>query len=154
GATYQSAIFNAGGGMDNSTLRAWWAHRQGLDGSLEGKPAGEVLAKTGWARSVGGAAPYLTLFARAGLSREAIDKAVVDVEICELPSARGCTYVVPASDFALGLKVGQGFNTVQDHKMALKLGATEAELDKLCDKVLDALAKGPKDPDEIRETVG
>ena len=51
--------------MDISVLRSWWAHRQGLDGAYEGKSAGEVLAKTGWARSIGGAAPYLTLFARA-----------------------------------------------------------------------------------------
>jgi hypothetical protein len=97
--------------MEIPTLRAWWAHRQGLDGAYAGKPAAEVLAKTGRARSVGGAAPYLTPFARAGLSREAVDRAVEEVAICELPSARGCTYVVPAADFALALKVGEGFST-------------------------------------------
>jgi len=140
--------------MDISLLRAWWAHKHGLDESLAGKSAAEVLAKTGWARSIGGAAPYLTLFARGGLSREATDRAVADLEICELPAARGCTYVLPAADFALGLKVGQSFNTEADIKLARKLGATDAELDRLCEKVLDALAKGPKDPDEIRGTVG
>src|SRR6266540_3013708 len=122
--------------MDIAILRAWWAHRQGLDGAYEGKSAAEVLAKTGWARSVGGAAPYLTLFARAGLSREAVDQSVIDLEICELPSARGCTYVVPASDFALALRVGQGFSTTQEIKQAVKLGATLAEIDCLCAKVL------------------
>src|SRR6267378_2964502 len=40
--------------MDQSKLRAWWSHRQGLDGSLEGKSAAEVLGRVGWARSVGG----------------------------------------------------------------------------------------------------
>ncbi len=30
-------------------------------------------------------------------------------EIYELPSARGCTYVLPASDFALGLAAGHSF---------------------------------------------
>jgi hypothetical protein len=79
--------------MDISVLRAWWAHRQGLDGRFAGSGAAEVLEKTGWARSVGGAGPYLTLFARGGLSREAVDLAVTDLDICELPSARGCTYV-------------------------------------------------------------
>ena len=140
--------------MDAAILRAWWAHRQGLDGAYEGKPAAEVLAKTGWARSVGGSAPYLTLFARAGLSREAIDKAVENVEICELPAARGCTYVVPAADFALALKVGEGFSTTQELKQACKLGATLAEIDRLCVKVLDALARGPLDPKELREHLG
>src|SRR6266540_4044044 len=117
--------------MDIAVLRAWWAHRQGLDGALEGKPAGEVLAKTGWARSVGGSAPYLTLFARAGLSRDAVDRAVTDLEICELPAARGCTYVVPAADFALALKAGEGFSATQEVKLACKLGSTMAELDRL-----------------------
>ena len=58
-----------GGFMDAARLRAWWWQRQGLDGSLEGKSAAEVLDRAGWARSVGGANPYLTLFARAGLGR-------------------------------------------------------------------------------------
>src|ERR1700724_3633421 len=78
--------------MDQSKIRAWYAHRQGLDGSLEGKSAAEVLGRTGWARSVGGTGPYLTLFSRAGLSREKVDASVAKLEIYELPSARGCTY--------------------------------------------------------------
>src|ERR1700684_31361 len=40
--------------MDQSKIRAWYAHRQGLDGSLDGKSAAEVLGRVGWARSVGG----------------------------------------------------------------------------------------------------
>ena len=47
-------------------LRAWWSHRQGLDGRLVGARPAEVLEQTGWARSVGGVGPYLTLFARGG----------------------------------------------------------------------------------------
>jgi hypothetical protein len=140
--------------MEIEVLRAWWAHRQGLDGAFEGKSAGEVLAKTGWARSVGGSAPYLTLFARAGLSREAVDQAVADLEICELPAARGCTYVVPAADFALALKAGEGFSTTQEVRLACKLGASMAELDHLSTEVLDALADGALDPKELRERIG
>ena len=91
-------------------LRAWWFERQGLAG-MSGTAA-ETLAHCGWARSVGGANPYLTLFARSGTSREEADLAVENVEIHELPSARGCTYVLPWEDFALGLKVGQGTSEV------------------------------------------
>ena len=76
------------------------------------------------------------------------------LEICELPSARGCTYVVPAADFALALKVGHGFSSTQDIRQACKLGATAAEIDRLCAKVVDALGAGPLDPKEIREKVG
>lgn len=138
--------------MDAVKLRAWWSHRQGLDGSLAGKSAAEVLGRVGWARSVGGSSPYFTLFSRAALSREAVDAAVARTEICELPSARGCTYVLPASDFALGLMVGRGFDT--DMKVALKLGVTEKEIDKLCAAVLKALEKEPLDPEGVRAAVG
>lgn len=138
--------------MDQSKLRAWWAYRQGLDGSLAGKSAAEVLGRTGWARSVGGVGPYLTLFSRAALSRESVDTDVANNLICELPSARGCTYVLPASDFALGLTVGQTFNT--DARTAEKLGVMEKEIDKLCGAIVGALEKTPLDTESLRAVCG
>jgi hypothetical protein len=50
----------------NDKLRAWWSHRQALDGRLACEAPAAVLEQTGWARSVGGVGPYITLFARAG----------------------------------------------------------------------------------------
>jgi hypothetical protein len=138
--------------MDQAKIRAWYAHRQGLDGSLDGKSAAEVLGRTSWARSVGGTGPYLTLFSRAGLSREEVDASVAKLEIHELPSARGCTYVLPASDFALGLTVGRGFS--DEMKIAEKLGVTEKEIDKLSGAVIAALAREPLDPEGLREATG
>ena len=139
--------------MDANKLRAWWSYRQGLDGRLAGKHPTAVLEETGWARSVGGSGPYLGLFARCGARREAVDKAVAALEIHELPSARGCTYVLPRSAFALGLKLGQG-GPEADRKVARKLGVTDAELDKLCRAVLDALKSEPLDPDQLRSASG
>ncbi|HUQ82848.1 MAG TPA: crosslink repair DNA glycosylase YcaQ family protein [Gemmatimonadaceae bacterium] len=139
--------------MKESKLRAWWSHRQGLDGSLRGKQPAEVLERAGWSRSVGGVGPYLTLFSRAGTSREDADAAVAKMAIHELPAARGCTYVVPATDFALALTVGRGFND-GDMKQAVKLGVTEKEIDKLCEAVVKALHKGALDPEGIREATG
>jgi len=138
--------------IDRAKLRAWYAHRQGLDGSLEGKSSAEVLERAGWARSVGGVSPYLTLFSRAGISREQADADAAKLKIYELPSARGCTYVLPKSDFALGLAAGQAFQG--ERKIAAKLGVTEKEIDTLCDSVLSALAKGPLEPDGLREACG
>jgi hypothetical protein len=138
--------------MDPARLRAWWWQKQGLDGSLKGKTPAAILERSGWARSVGGVAPYLALFARGGVSREAADAAVAKLDIHELPSARGCTYVLPASDFALGLKVGEGFDS--DMRAALKLGVTAKEIEKLGAAVLKALAKGPLEPEAIREATG
>lgn len=133
-------------------LRAWYAHRQGLDGSLQHKSAAEVLQRSGWARSVGGVSPYLALFARAGITREQADAAAQKLQIHELPAARGCTYVLPARDFALGLAAGQPYQG--DMKTALKLGVTEKEIARLCESVLQALEKGPLDPEGLRQESG
>ena len=138
--------------MDEAKLRAWWSHRQGLDRKLAGEPAAQVLEKTGWARSVGGSGPYLGFFARAGLRRQAVDDAILKLEIQELPSARGCTYVVPACDFALALKVGHGFS--DEGRTAEKLGVTSKEIDRLGSSIVKALAKGPLSPEELRTAAG
>jgi hypothetical protein len=137
-------------------LRAWWAHRQGLDAVSPSASAAEVLARTGWARSGGGSTPYLGLRARAGLDREAVDAAVARLEIHELPSARGCAYVLPAQDFAVGLTVGSEVPGGDIAAAGKHLGVTRAEIDKLCVAVLDALeaAAGPLDPAALRDAVG
>src|SRR5262244_1697920 len=138
--------------MEQSKILSWWAHRQGLDGAFVGKSAAEVLQRAGWARSVGGSNPYFTLFSRAGLDRENVDAAVAKLEIHELPSARGCTYVLPASDFALGLTVGQGFGG--EMKVAEKLGVSRQEIGRRCDSIVTALENGPLYPDGLREATG
>jgi len=139
--------------MDAATLRAWWGHKQGLDGSMTGARPAEVLARTGWARSVAGVGPYLGLHARAGTTRQQVDAAVAALEIHELPAARGCTYVVPASDFALALRVAEGFSD-GEMRVARTVGVTDAEIDALCVAVVDTLGKGPMDPDELRAATG
>ena len=139
--------------VSQDKLRAWWSHRQGLDSSFFGKSPQEVLERSGWARSVGGVGPYLTLFGRSGTSRTEADSAVQNLDIHELPAARGCTYVVPATHFALALRVGQSFAD-GEMKTARKLGVTDDEITKLCEAVMAALAKGPLDPEAIREATG
>ncbi|MEP7000410.1 MAG: crosslink repair DNA glycosylase YcaQ family protein [bacterium] len=139
--------------IDASTLRAWYAHRQGLDGSLRDKSPAEVLAQSGWARSVGGVGPYVSLFARAGTSREAADAAVASLHIHELPSARGCAYVLPASDYALGLTIAQTFGQAEV-KTAASLGVHAPEIDALCAAVVATIGDEPLDPDTIKQAVG
>ena len=140
--------------MDVGKLRAWWWCRQGLDGSLGKAAPGEVLARSGWARSVGGSNPYLSVFARAGTDRAKIDKSVAALDIYELPSARGCTYVVPAEHFGLALQVGRGAPEA-DVKTLAKLGVERAEIDKLCArvrKVLDGVES--LDPGGLKDALG
>jgi hypothetical protein len=140
--------------VDATKLRAWWWHRQGLDGSLDGASAAEVLGRSGWARSVGGANPYLSLHARAGTSRTEADLAASDLEIHELPSARGCTYVLPSDHFGLGLQVGRGAPE-GEVKVLAKLGVERAEIDRVCAGVLSVLdGGGAHDPAGLREALG
>lgn len=139
--------------LDWIQIRAWWAACQGLDREQR-HSAEKVLEQCGWARSVAGSGPYLTFFSRAGLSRSAVDAELAAQKIHELPAARGCTYIVPAGDFGLALKVGAEFGFPQEMRVAAKLGVTDKEVDRLCDKVLQALARAALDPDEIRASVG
>ena len=135
-------------------VRAYRWKRQRLD-RVRQAPAAEVLEQAGWMRSVGGAGPYLGLFARAGTSREQVDADVAALKIHELPAARGCTYVVSAADFALALRAGQGNGEAADIATAKKfLGVKDAEIDKLCAKVVDALRAEALDPAQLKDALG
>jgi len=100
-----------------------------------------------------GAAPYLTLFSRAGLRRAEVDAALGNIEIHELPSARGCTFLIPALDFPLALAAGQPFSD-DELKVARRLGVTDKEIDRLRGAVRKALAGGPLDPEALKKKVG
>jgi hypothetical protein len=38
-----------------------------------------------------------------------VEAEMANLDIHELPAARGCTYVVPSDDFSLALTVGENF---------------------------------------------
>ena len=50
--------------MDSERVRAWWSKRRGLDSGCSGQSPAAILTAAGWARSIGGSAPYLTLWSR------------------------------------------------------------------------------------------
>lgn len=135
-------------------LRAWAWHKQGLDGSLAGATSEEVLARAGWARSVGGANPYLTLFARAGIRRDQVDQDVLDLKIHELPTARGCAYVLGREDFAWALSLGR--NAEEAFRVLARLGVDRGEITLLEEQILHVLseAEGPMDPKQLRDELG
>ncbi|MBT8162732.1 MULTISPECIES: DNA glycosylase AlkZ-like family protein [Arthrobacter] len=136
-------------------LRAWAWHRQGLDGSLSGKSSEDVLDHAGWARSVGGANPYLTLFARAGIRRGQVDRDVAGLRIHELPTARGCTYVLGQDDFAWGLQIGRDA-AVAPFKVLARLGVERGEITLLEEQVLHTLKESsePMDPKQLKDELG
>jgi len=135
-------------------LRAWWWHRQGLD-QPDPASAEEILSRFGWARTVGSANPYLTMWARGGPSPRDLEFEVTQGDIQELPSARGCTYLLPKAHYGIGLKIGQSNGDDPAIRQAKKyLGFTDEELALLNEGVLRALEGGPLDPKELREKLG
>jgi hypothetical protein len=103
---------------------------------------------------VGGANPYLSLHARAGTDRAAADADVEALEIYELPSARGCTYVLPREHFALGLQLGSGAPEAELRTLE-RLGVTRREIDRLCGEVLTVLDAGHAlDPAKLKDELG
>ena len=135
-------------------LRAWAWHRQGLDGSLAGCTAEEVFSRAGWARSVGGANPYLTLFARAGIRREQVDADVFAHRILELPTARGCTYVLGREDFGWALKLGK--DGAEAVRVLGRLGVDRGEITLLEEQIVHTLAEAgaPMDPRQLKDELG
>lgn len=108
----------------------------------------------GWSRSVGGANPYLALFSRTGASRQQVDQLALDLELFELPCARGCTYVVPRDHFEIALRAGSSFGE-GDYLVATRhLGVTDSEIHHLCERVLVLLESGPKEPSELKSELG
>ncbi|WP_240689860.1 crosslink repair DNA glycosylase YcaQ family protein [Arthrobacter sp. PAMC25564] len=143
------------GTLTPERLRAWAWHKQGLDGSLAGCTAEQVFARAGWARSVGGANPYLTLFARAGIRRDQVDADVLAHRILELPTARGCTYVLGRDDFGWALQLGRDAAEATV-KVLGRLGVDRGEITLLEEQVLHTLAEAeaPLDPRQLKEELG
>lgn len=139
--------------VSSEKLRAWWAMRQGLGGTMHGERPSKVLERSGWARSVGGSNPYITLYARGGTSRQEADSATHQIEIHELPSARGCTYVVPQSDYPIALTLAKPYEEKKVATAQQYFGITCKEVEKLCEGVLNTLKEGPLDPQTIKQKI-
>jgi len=60
---------------------------------------------------------------------------------------------VPAKDFALALTAGQAFGG-GEMNLARKLGVTDTDVDRLCERVLAALANGQLDPEALKAAAG
>jgi hypothetical protein len=139
--------------MNMDKFRAWVYDRQGLAGRRNAS-AREALAGAGWQRSVGGVNPYLAIRARSGEGRAEVDRLATDLQLFELPSARGCTYVLPAEHFAVGLAAGRGFGSTTELATARKLGVEDSEIEALKAAVPPVLADGPLSPADLKTRLG
>src|SRR5437762_11327987 len=77
--------------------RALWLLRQGLKTAGSG-PVDQVIARSGWLRTLGGADVYLAARARRpAMTRAELDAAVADGRLKVSMAVRGCIYLVPAA---------------------------------------------------------
>jgi hypothetical protein len=131
--------------------RAHWHARTGLATPLSGDPD-EVIARTGWVRTLGGADVYLAVRARVpGLSRRALDGLVEQSRLRVIPAVRGCIYLVPAAHVPLALRVAEEAWRPRAEKEVVKAGATWKEVEEVARAVASVLTKGPANTDGIRK---
>jgi hypothetical protein len=136
--------------IDLARARAHWLEKQGLGAPIGGAPE-EVVAATGWPRTLGGADVYLAVKARVpGLSRKTLDEAVEASRLQVIPAVRSCIYLVPRAEVPLVLKVAEEQYRKRTEREMQKLGVDDKELAALGAEVIKALRPGPMAPDALR----
>lgn len=140
--------------MFDTRLASFLSERQGLNHRSEQTNV-EVLRNSGWARSVGGANIYLSLFSRNGSTAREAEADVKEDSFAEFATVRGCTYFLPKAHYQIGIKCGQGFNEASTFRTAQnKLGFTETDLKALNEAILKALEQGEADTNELKKRLG
>jgi hypothetical protein len=133
--------------------RAHWHRRQGLTEPVSGTLE-EVVAATGWPRTLGGADVYLAVRARVpGLSRKQLDEAVAQSRLQVTPAVRGCIYLVPRAEVPLVLRVAEEQYLKRAEREHPKAGIASNELEDVGEAVLKALRKGPLSTDALRKAL-
>jgi hypothetical protein len=137
-------------------LRAWWLHRQGLTPATAPTTIAACVRQTGWMVTAGSTGVYLSIRARMrGVSREAIDRAVLDgTTVMEVPGAHARPWVlVPRDEAALALRLH--LRSYEAHAAAYYryAGITEATVKGVAAQVCAALDEGPLSSADIRKQV-
>ena len=143
--------------------RAFWHARQGLARPVAGDPA-EVLARTGWGRTLGGVDVYFAVRARLpGLTREALDGAVTRDELRVVPAVRGCIYLVPERDVGLAMALAADLSRPRTDRDLEKAGSSWDEVEAVAALVggvlssealsSEDLSSGPKTTAAIRKAL-
>lgn len=137
--------------------RAYWFARQALAApAAADEPAADVVARTGWLRTVGGAEGYIAAHARraGGVDTRAdLDAAAARRDLVLTPAVRGCIYIVPRRDAGLALAAAAAQARDRTVADAAKAGVTAAELADIGDAVVDVLAGGPRTTDGVRKAL-
>lgn len=140
--------------LTRAQVRAVRILRQGFPAAAKTNPT-ELLARTGYVRTLGGVDAYLALRARVpSLRRAVVDAAVASGELSVSPAVRGCMYLVPSSEAPLCLQFAGALTKVRDARDRERAGIAEGEIEalgKLVHKTL--LQQGPLTTDGLRRAL-
>lgn len=145
----------------NATRRPWtlaqaralWWQKQALGDAVRTGSIAAVIGGSGWLRTLGGADVYLAARARRpGLTRAELDAAVETGELCVVPAARGCIYLVPAVVVG-ALRAGNATHWRKSaERDSAKAGSSMEVVEAVTKRVLDALVQ-PMTPDALRKAL-
>jgi hypothetical protein len=139
--------------VDLDRARAHWHQRQGLAEPRKG-PLEEIVAATGWPRTLGGVDLYLAIRARApGMRRSDLDEAVEQSRLQVIPAMRGCIYLVPRASVPLMLRIADELTRSRTERELEKVGVPKTEIAAIAEAVLAVLKKGPLSTDALRKAL-
>jgi hypothetical protein len=139
--------------VDLAQARAHWHRLQGLGAPVAGTLE-EVVAATGWPRTLGGVDVYLALRARVpGMTRRALEEAVDARRLQVIPAVRGCIYLVPAPQVPLVMRVAEDQYRKRADREFERAGIAEKEIAGTGEAVLAALRQGALTTDALRRAM-
>jgi hypothetical protein len=141
--------------IDLGRARAHWHQRQGLAAApAKAAKVEEVVAATGWPRTLGGADVYLAVRARLpGMSRKTLDDAVAGSRLQVIPAVRSSVYLVPRPEVPLVLRVAEEQYRRRTERELQKAGVDEKEITTLGTEVVKVLRNGPLSQDGLRQAL-
>jgi hypothetical protein len=140
--------------LDREQLRIVRMAAQGMCPTA-GVPPMQLVERTGWLRTLGGADAYLALHARQRmLPRALIDDVVSRGDLRVVPSVRGCIYLVPKCDADLCLCIAESQSRARAEREHAKAGIKQGEIEDVGEAAWEALAKsGPMTTDALRRAL-
>ena len=119
-----------------------------------GGGAPDVVAATGWVRTLAGIDVYLAVRARSHeLTRASMDEAVADGRLRVSPAARGCIYLISEAHLGLALAHARALARPRTERDLAKAGVSTREVEELAAGVLDVLRAGPMTTASVRKAL-